>query len=117
MGASKKELINWLILGNRISDMRRSRNMTQQELAERLGTSDVYVGYLEQGKRHGTLETFISIVNILEYTMDDLLEMFLVRSVPGSFDTKLLVESCTPEERNLIYRMVHEVLDFTRNRQ
>ena len=49
--------------------------------------------------------------------MDDLLEMFLVRSAHDSFDTKLLVESCTPEERNLIYRMVHEVLDFTRNRQ
>ena len=69
MATSKQGTIDWLMLGNRISDMRRSRNMTQLELAERLGTSDVYIGYLEQGKRHGTLETFINIVNILGYSI------------------------------------------------
>lgn len=40
----KQGTIDWLMLGNRISDMRRSRNMTQLELAEKLGTSDVYIG-------------------------------------------------------------------------
>jgi transcriptional regulator with XRE-family HTH domain len=117
MATSKQGTIDWLMLGNRISDMRRSRNMTQLELAERLGTSDVYIGYLEQGKRHGTLETFINIVNILGYSMDDLLEMYLVRSAPDAFDTKLLVENCTQEERDLIFHMIHEVLLFTRSRQ
>ena len=116
MATSKQGTIDWLMLGNRISDMRRSRNMTQLELAERLGTSDVYIGYLEQGKRHGTLETFINIVNILGYSMDDLLEMYLVRSAPDAFDTKLLVENCTQEERDLIFHMIHEVLLFTRSR-
>ena len=117
MATSKQGTIDWLMLGNRISDMRRSRNMTQLELAERLGTSDVYIGYLEQGKRHGTLEIFIKIVNILGYSMDDLLEMYLVRSSPDAFDTKLLVEDCTQEERDLIFHMIHEVLLFTRSRQ
>ena len=97
MATSKQGTIDWLMLGNRISDMRRSRNMTQLELAER--------------------ETFINIVNILGYSMDDLLEMYLVRSAPDAFDTKLLVENCTQEERDLIFHMIHEVLLFTRSRQ
>ena len=117
MGTSNSGLINWLTLGSRISDMRRSRNMTQQELAERLGTSDVYVGYLDQGKRHGTLETFINIVNILEYSMDDLLGMYLISKAPDTFDAKLLVQNCTPEERALILHMIRDLLDFTHNRR
>ena len=43
--------------------------------------------------------------------------MYLVRSAPDAFDTKLLVENCTQEERDLIFHMIHEVLLFTRSRQ
>ena len=48
--------INWLQIGSKVAEMRRSRNMTQQQLAELTGLSDVYIGYLEQGKRHGTMD-------------------------------------------------------------
>ena len=115
MAEHKKGMIDWLQLGTRIADMRRSRGMTQQELAEHIGHSDVYVGYLEQGKRHGTLETFINIVNVLGYTMDDLLDSHLEHKEPVSFDTLHLVETCTPKERELILHMVHVILDYTRS--
>ncbi len=60
--------IDWLLIGGKIAEMRRSRDITQQQLAELTGLSDVYIGYLEQGKRHGTMDTYLLIVNVLGFT-------------------------------------------------
>jgi transcriptional regulator with XRE-family HTH domain len=117
MATRRKGMIDWLYLGNRIADMRRSRKMTQQELAEYIGRSEVYIGYMEQGKRHGTLETMIKIVNILGYSMDDLFSEYLDHKMPASYDIKLLVSSCKPEERDVIFRMIHDMLDFIRGKK
>ncbi len=64
--------LNSRIIGNRVADMRISRGLSQFQLAERIGRSRVYVGYLEQGKRCGTLLTYLDIVSVLGYSLNDL---------------------------------------------
>jgi transcriptional regulator with XRE-family HTH domain len=65
-------MINWLRLGSKIQDMRRLKQITQQQLAERSKISDVYLGYIEQGIRRCSIETYIRLVNALGFTLDDL---------------------------------------------
>ena len=107
--------IDWQHIGYKVSDMRRSRNMTQQELAELTGLSDVYIGYLEQGKRHGPMDTYILIVNTLGYSMDDLLEEYIVKKSPlNPSDTKYLNIDCSREEQELVRTLVRETMAFFR---
>ena len=40
--------IDWRRLGNRIAEMRMARGVTQMELAEMIGLSPTYIGYIEQ---------------------------------------------------------------------
>jgi ribosome-binding protein aMBF1 (putative translation factor) len=41
----------------RIKQIRRAKNLTQEQLAEKMGVKQSYIAGLETGKRHPTLET------------------------------------------------------------
>ncbi len=103
------------ILGNRVADMRISRGLSQIQLAELTGLSRVYIGYIEQGKRCGTLLTYLDIVSVLGYSLNDL--------VGGSFsdpDAQLLSElgyaltDCSGDEKESVVRIFREMLKMIR---
>src|SRR5262245_33227046 len=50
--AGKQELINEM-LGHRLAEIRRSRGLTQQEVADRMGVTKGRVSQIEQGKISG----------------------------------------------------------------
>ena len=109
--------VNWRTIGNRIADMRLSRGLTQFQLAELTGLSRVYIGYIEQGKRCGTILTYLDIVSVLGYSLNDL--------VVGSFpdqdpDSQLLAEmglalmNCSSDEKESVLRILRELLKLFR---
>lgn len=108
--------IDWRTIGNRIADMRISRGLTQFQLAELTGLSRVYIGYIEQGKRSGTILTYLDIVSVLGYSLNDL--------VGGTFlesDAELLSElsiallNCHGPEKASVIRILQEMLMLLRN--
>ena len=102
------------IIGNRVADMRISRGLSQFQLAELTGLSRVYIGYIEQGKRQGTILTYLEIVTALGYTLDDLVGGL---SDP---DTELLSElssaltECSVDEKESVVRIFREMLNMIR---
>lgn len=58
--------------GKRVSEVRRSRGLTQQELAERVSMSVVAIAYIETGKRWARLGTLSKIANSLKVNVSDL---------------------------------------------
>lgn len=58
--------------GKRLAEVRKSRGLTQQELAEILEVSLVSVGYLETGKRWPRLLTLHRIAACLKVHVADL---------------------------------------------
>ena len=106
--------LNSRIIGNRVADMRISRGLSQFQLAELTGLSRVYIGYIEQGKRCGTLLTYLDIVSVLGYSLNDLVGGF---SVP---DTELLSElgsaltNCSEDEKQSVVRIFREMLKMIR---
>lgn len=110
--------IDWARLGYRIADLRRARKLTQEQLAEKTGLSFVYIGYIEQGKRHASLETYVRIANALEYTLDDLAGDFLAAddSRRKTADLNILASDCTDEQRDALYRVIMEMIRLIRSR-
>lgn len=49
-------------------------DMTQEDLAEKVGASRVYIGYVEQGRNTPTLEILEKIAKALKMKIGDLLE-------------------------------------------
>jgi len=62
------------ILGNRIKRKRRLLNLTQEELAAKVGISPVYVGYIEQGRNTPSLEVLEKIAKALKIKTSELID-------------------------------------------
>lgn len=59
-------------LSERLKEVRKSKKLTQQELADRAGLHLTYVGHLELGKYHPTVYVMWKIAQALDVSMSDL---------------------------------------------
>ena len=66
-------------IGKRIREKRLEKSWSQEELAEKVNLSSVYIGMIERGEKIPRLETFIKIVNSLETSSDEILADVLER--------------------------------------
>ena len=62
------------ILGNRIKRKRKLLNLTQEELAAKVGISPVYVGYIEQGRNTPSLEVLEKTAKALKIKTSELID-------------------------------------------
>ncbi len=62
-----------MFIGQRIRELRKSKNLTQQKLADLVNVTKVSICCYEKGTRTPNLETFIDLVNVLDTTPDYLL--------------------------------------------
>lgn len=61
-------------IGERIRKARKQRDITQERLAEMVGVSTTYVGFIEQGQRMPSIKTADKIARILKIKLSDLFE-------------------------------------------
>jgi len=60
------------IISKRIKKRRNDLGMTQEDLAEKVGVSRVYIGYVEQGRNSPSLEILEKIAKALKVKLSDL---------------------------------------------
>ncbi len=53
-------------IGKNIRKFRLARKLRQEELAEQAGLSTNYIGMIERGEKVPSLESFITIANVLD---------------------------------------------------
>ena len=75
--------MDYIDLGRRIRKQRTQRGWTQEALAERVNVSTSFVGHVERGTRKASLETLVSIANVLDVSLDYLLSGSINSSVIG----------------------------------
>ena len=62
-----------MIIGERLKDARKRKNMSQQQLGDLLGVSKVSICGYENGVRIPTIENFVQLLDILDLSADYLL--------------------------------------------
>ena len=65
--------MNKLALGDRIKEVRKTQNLTQEQLAERLDISVEFVGQIERGLKLLSMQVFIRLIETLNVSADYLL--------------------------------------------
>lgn len=66
---SKRDLKNF---GKRVRELRLEKDLTQQELAEKLGVSTNYIGMVERAERNTSLLKVFKIAKVLNVRTSDL---------------------------------------------
>ncbi len=68
-----KNLFDYVALGERIRKARKQKFLTQEQLAEACDLSTAHIGHIERGTRALSIESLITIANVLEVSTDYLL--------------------------------------------
>jgi transcriptional regulator with XRE-family HTH domain len=93
---------------NRIRELRRDKDWSQQTLADMIGVSKVTISDLERGKMQLTLEYMRRIAAALGVTPGELLSADDNPLLPSAADERALIErfrDASPEERANISRV------------
>ena len=76
MGIQGKKHIDKLkIIGKRTQTLRKQKGYTQKELAEKLGITRVYMGYIEQGRESPSLHLMFRLAEALEVKFNVLVDV------------------------------------------
>jgi len=92
--------IDYKLIGERISALRRSRKWTQEKLAERSDLSNNYISNIENNHSIPSLETLMKICIALEVTPNQLLLGSSAQEKEYlNDDIASLLSQCTPQEK------------------
>ena len=61
------------VLGKKMQALRKKRRMTQEDLAEKVGVSATYIGFIEQGRYAPSLDLLEKIAKILRVKVNELI--------------------------------------------
>ena len=73
-------MIDYTIIGKRIKELRKSKGLTQAQLAEMSGVEPSNISHIERAATKLSLPTLISIANALESSLDELVYGNLTKS-------------------------------------
>ena len=102
--------LDYEIIGNRIKQARKSKNLTQDDLAEEMNVSVAYLSRIETGNIRINLQRLCQVCSILNITEGQLLD-----GVSNTSQTYLysefsdLLQSCSPSKQRLIYELAKVV--------
>ena len=99
--------LNYIVLGQRIQKIRKSKHISQAVLSAMIDKSAGYISYLECGTKVMSLETFVSIANALEVSTDTLLSRQLTSVTEMSnIEAQRIFANCSPYETYVLLDML-----------
>ena len=100
------------IIGNNIKTIRLLRNMTQEQMAEKLDRSVNFVSLIELGKSGMSVQTIIDICNILEVNTDSLFKGLLDYKLKDQ--DKYIIEniiSLSNEDKEIVTNLIEYIIN------
>lgn len=105
--------MNYSFLGKRIREERLRLNLTQERLAEEINISTAYLGQVERGERHITLDKLIPLSNRLGVSVDFLLSDYIHPSNDNSLSLiRQLLDGRTDQEKTLAVNMLKLLFSY-----
>jgi len=108
-------MLDYESIGARVRHHRKKNGMSQEELAEQVATSRVYISKIERGEGAPSLEVVINIANALYVTADDLLAGNLLSSNAGGVEEeKDILFDCSQEECRILLESMRAIKHILR---
>ena len=99
-------------IGQRIQQVRKTRRMTQSQLAAKVDISTKYLSNIECGDKVPKFETFVAIANALEVDANSLLvDVLTVSSVIISSEITEKLAKLSPYEQRRVNRLFDVIVE------
>ena len=110
--------IDYRKIGKRIKTLRESKNMTQEDLAEKTGLSNNYISNIECARSKPSIATLIKICNVSETTPDYVLLDSVYASKELLMDEiAVKLKKCSQEEIQFISEFISFYLENKEKKQ
>ena len=99
--------------GKRLRQIRTSKRITIETVAEKIGVLETYIPQLERGEKLPSFDTLIYLANTLGVTVDELVCDYIEAdkvTVPNNISKKM--EQLTPKQRKHIEEMVDKMIEY-----
>lgn len=104
--------IDYSVIGSRIKQARLAKNMTQEDLADKIDISVAFLSRVERGNSHINLKRLNQLCGLL-----DVSEGYLLNGASSSSENYLdkeftdLIKSVSPETQKMIYNVAKTIVD------
>ncbi len=99
--------MNYYEIGQRIRKFRKAHNLSQEELAERIGIFATHMSHIETGNTKLSLPVLVSLAEVLEVRADDLL-FDQAETARSAVNNKIMetIETCSTQQLNIISEII-----------
>lgn len=98
-------------LGKRIKELRKKAQLSQDQLAERSGTSGKYLGQIERGEVNVSAIILVKIANVLQVNMMQIFEFEHIQDVKNLKNEMIeLINNANDAELIRLYKVINSVL-------
>lgn len=116
MGVKNVDIeLNYVDLGRKIRKYRKAANMTQEQLADRIGMATSNISHIERATTQVSLQALVRIANTLNVSIDQLLCDSL--SMADSYldkDIAQILEGCSPKEKKIVRNIIESTIKSLR---
>lgn len=99
--------------GKRLRQIRTSKKITIETVAEKIGVLETYIPQLERGEKLPSFDTLIYLANTLGVTVDELVCDYVEAdkvTVPNHISQKM--EQLSPKQRKHIEEVVDKMIEY-----
>ena len=104
--------LDYTVIGQRIKQARLAKNLTQEDLAEKIDISVAFLSRVERGNSHINLKRLNQLCGLLDVT-----EGYVLNGASSSSKNYLnkefseLMKSCSPDKQKLIYNVAKAIAE------
>ena len=100
-------MLDYAKIGAKIRTLRKSQNMSQEQLAEKVWISTTHMSHIETGSTKLSLPVLVDLANALGVGTDTILESATEGSVCSSGnDITSLLKTCTPQQAAVLEEII-----------
>lgn len=104
--------VNWTLIGRRIKHRRIKLKLTQEQLAEKVRTSNIYICRIESGVACPTLIVLMQICRALGCSISYLVEgKDLIQYDPNAREIFRMLDGCSPYKIKVVSKVVKSILE------
>ena len=101
-----------LVFGKRVRDLRNSKSLSQEKLAELSGLHSTYIGQIERGEKSPTIESIYKISSGLDIPLSDFFKNIEMSEEKYADKIYNEVLSLTNDKQKKIYEIIKNIIDF-----
>ena len=99
--------MDYYIIGQQIRKIRKSKSLSQEVLAEKVGISTTHMSHIETGNTKLSLAVLVKIALVLNVTTDELLFSPTLKTDKMLINQTIqLLEECGPKELSIIVDVI-----------